>query len=57
MNNMTEETLNKAKRIKQDLKALDDMTINLGASQELVNSWKKWANTEMERLRKEFEDL
>ena len=43
--------------IKQDLKALQDLRINVGASKELIDSWKNWANGEIERLNKEFDEL
>ena len=54
---MTNEDFLKAKQIKQDLKALQDLTINVGASKELIDSWKNWANGEIERLNKEFDEL
>lgn len=54
---MTDKDFSKAKQIKQDLKVLEDLTISVGASKELIDSWKKWANGEIERLNKEFEKL
>ena len=54
---MTNEDFSKAKQIKQDLKALEDLTISVGASKELIDSWKKWANREIDRLNKEFDEL
>ena len=54
---MTNEDFSKAKQIKQDLKALKDLTISVGASKELIDSWKNWANGEIDRLNKEFDEL
>ena len=54
---MTNEDFSKAKQIKQDLKALEDLTISVGASKELIDSWKIWANGEINRLNKEFDEL
>ena len=54
---MTNEDFSKAKQIKQDLKALKDLTISVGASKELIDSWKNWANGEIDRLNKEFDKL
>ena len=54
---MTNEDFSKAKQIKKDLEALKDLTISVGASKELVYSWKNWANGEIDRLNKEFEEL
>ena len=54
---MTDKDFSKAKQIKQDLKALEDLTISVGASKELIDSWKIWANGEIDRLNKEFEEL
>ena len=47
---MTNEDFLKAKQIKQDLKALQDLRINVGASKELIDSWKNWANGEIDSL-------
>ena len=55
--NMTNKDFSKAKQIKQDLKALKDLTISVGASKELIDSWKNWANGEIDRLNKEFDEL
>ena len=55
--NMTNEDFLKAKQIKQDLRALQDLRINVGASKELIDSWKNWANGEIDRLNKEFDEL
>ena len=55
--NMTNEDFLKAKQIKQDLEALKDLRISVGASKELIDSWKNWANGEIERLNKEFDEL
>ena len=54
---MTNEDFLKAKQIKQDLKALQDLRINVGASKELIDNWKNWANGEIDRLNKEFDEL
>ena len=54
---MTNEDFLKAKQIKQDLKVLKDLTISGGVSKELFDSWKNWANGEIERLNKEFDEL
>ena len=54
---MTNEDFSKAKQIKQDLKALKDLTISVGVSKELIDSWKNWANGEIDRLNKEFHEL
>ena len=54
---MTNEDFLKAKQIKQDLKALKDLTISVSASKELIDSWKNWANGEIDRLNKEFDEL
>ena len=34
-----------------------DLTISVGASKELIDSWKNWANGEIDRLNKEFDEL
>ena len=54
---MTNEDFLKAKQIKKDLEALKDLTISVGASKELIDSWKNWANGEIDRLNKEFDEL
>lgn len=54
---MTDKALERAKQIKRDIKALESMTMNRDASQELVRSWNNWANAELERLKKEFAEL
>ena len=54
---MTNEDFLKAKQIKKDLEALKDLTISVGASKELIDSWKNWANGEIDRLSKEFDEL
>ena len=54
---MTNEDSLKTKQIKKDLEALKDLTISVGASKELIDSWKNWANGEIDRLNKEFDEL
>ena len=54
---MTNKDFSKAEQIKQDLKALKDLTISVGASKELIDNWKNWANGEIDRLNKEFDEL
>ena len=54
---MTNEDFSKAKQIKQDLKALKNLTISVGASKELIDNWKNWVNVEIDRLNKEFDEL
>lgn len=54
---MTNEDFSKAKQIKQDLKALKDLTISVGASKELIDNWKNWVNGEIDRLNKKFDEL
>ena len=54
---MTNEDFLKAKQIKKDLEALKDLTISVGASKELIDSWENWANGEIDRLNKEFDEL
>ena len=54
---MTNEDFSKAKQIKQDLEALKDLTISVGASKELMDNWKNWVNGEIDRLNKEFDKL
>ena len=54
---MTNEDFLKAKQLKKYLKALKDLTISVGASKELIDSWKNWANGEIDRLNKEFDEL
>lgn len=54
---MTDENFLKAKQIKLDLQALDDLRISASASKELKTILKNWVNEERERLKKEFEEL
>ena len=54
---MTNEQFEKALQIKEDIKAIKEQTLRVGASAELKESWKDWANTNLKRLEKEFEDL
>ena len=54
---MTDEQLEKALQIKEDIKAIKEQTLRVGASTELKESWKDWANTNLKRLIKEFEEL
>jgi ribosomal protein L18E len=54
---MTDKTLEKALQIKKDIKALQDQTINKDVSKELFNSWTEWANSNLDRLKKEYEEL
>ena len=54
---MTNEQLTKALQIKEDIKAIKEQTLRVGASTELKESWKDWANTNLNRLKEEFEEL
>ena len=54
---MTIEDISKSKQIIHDLKTLKDLTISVGASKELIDSWKNWANGEIDRLNKVFDEL
>ena len=54
---MTDEQLEKASQIREDIKAIKEQTLRAGASSELIESWQDWANSNLKRLRKEFEEL
>ena len=54
---MTNEQFEKASQIKEDIKAIKEQTLRIGASTELKELWKDWANTNLKRLEKEFEEL
>ena len=54
---MTNEQLKKALQIKEDIEAIKEQTLRVGASTELKESWKDWANTSLKRLEKEFNEL
>lgn len=54
---MTEEQFEKASQIREDIKAIEEQTLRVGASNELYKSWKDWANNNLKRLKKELEDL
>ena len=54
---MTDEQFEKASQIREDIKAIKEQTLRLGASSELIESWKDLANSKLKRLRKEFEEL
>ena len=54
---MTDKALEKALQIKKDIKALQDQTINNDVSKELFDSWVEWSNKNLERLKKEYEEL
>ena len=57
---MTDEQFEKASQIREDIKAIKaikEQTLRVGASTELKESWKDWANTNLKRLEKEFEEL
>ena len=54
---MTDEQFEKASQIREDIKAIKEQTLRVGASTELQESWKDWAITNLKRLEKEFEDL
>ncbi len=54
---MTDEQFEKASQIRKDIKAIKEQTLRVGASSELIESWKDWANANLKRLEKEFEEL
>ena len=54
---MTNEQFEKASQIREDIKAIKEQTLRIGASTELIEAWKDWANANLKRLRKEFEEL
>ena len=54
---MTNEQLLKGNQIQNDLRALQEQTINKGISTELFTSWKKWNIEMQETLKREFEKL
>lgn len=54
---MTNEQFEKASQIREDIKAIKEQTLRIGASSELMESWKDWANSNLKRLRNEFEEL
>lgn len=54
---MTDEQFEKALQIKEDINAIKKQTISIDASNELTESWKDWANSNLKRLKKEFEEL
>lgn len=54
---MTNEQFEKASQIREDIKAIKEQTLRIGASTELTESWKDWANANLKRLEKEFEEL
>lgn len=54
---MTDEQFEKASQIREDIKAIKEQTLMVCASTELKESWKDWANRNLKRLRKEFEEL
>ena len=54
---MTDEQFEKASQIREDIKAIKEQTLRVGASTELKESWKDWANTNLNRLKEEFEEL
>ena len=54
---MTDEQFEKASQIREDIKAIKEQTLRVGTSTELMKSWKDWANANLKRLEKEFEEL
>ena len=54
---MTDEQFEKASQIREDIKAIKEQTLRVCASTELKESLKDWANTNLKRLRNEFEEL
>ena len=54
---MTNEQFEKASQIREDIKAIKEQTLRAGASSELIESWQDWANTNLNRLKEEFEEL
>lgn len=54
---MTDEQFKKASQIKEDIKVIKEQTLRAGASSELIESWKEWADTNIKRLKREFEEL
>ena len=54
---MNDEQFEKASQIKEDIKAIKEQTLRVGASSELMKSWKDWANANLKRLEKEFKEL
>lgn len=54
---MTNEQLTKALQIKKDIEVLQGQTLRRDASTELTESWKDWVNSNLKRLKKEFEEL
>ena len=54
---MTDEQFEKASQIREDIKAIKEQTLRVGASSELIESWKDWVNANLKRLENEFEEL
>lgn len=54
---MTYEKLRKAEQIQKDIKAIQIQTLEIDASKELRESWFKWADEHLSRLKKEFDEL